>query len=89
MSPLVVLAILSGVLHVVQKVISGHGLDYYFTGQGVKFNYVGALMTLAIAGVGLLIGFGIRFWGPETGDEKKKDRRAKRFEQNNDSPWDL
>ena len=46
-------------LEVLQKVMSGHGLDTYISGRLVQFTYLGALVTsagLALAGaIGLLI----------------------------------
>lgn len=39
------IAIVSFILRVVYKVTSGCGLEYYYTGYGVKFNYIGALIV--------------------------------------------
>jgi hypothetical protein len=44
------------------KVASGKGLDVYFTGWGVQFNYVGFLVLVAIIPLVLLIGYGVRYW---------------------------
>ena len=59
---LVVIAGISFVLRVVNKVSSGHGLDYYFTGRGVQFNYIGALILLIVIPVALAVGWVIRWW---------------------------
>lgn len=45
----VALSVLSFTLHVTWKVFTGHGLDNYFSGTGVIWNYVGALVTLCVA----------------------------------------
>jgi hypothetical protein len=87
MSGLVVLVVVSGVLHIVQKVLTGHGLDYYFTGQGVRFNYMGALITLAVAAVAVLVGLGVRFFGAKP-QETKKRRRDEWRRQSGDDPLD-
>ncbi len=50
------------VLRVLEKVRTGHGLDYYFTGWGVQFNYIGVMILLALVPVTLLAGWGIRWW---------------------------
>jgi hypothetical protein len=50
------------VLYAINKVRTGHGLDYYFTGQGVQMNYLGALIAIGVAAVALLVGWIIRFW---------------------------
>lgn len=42
-------------LRVLDKVVSGHGLDYYTTFWGVQFNYVGALMVFIFGAVLLAI----------------------------------
>lgn len=46
----------------IYKVRSGQGLEYYFTGFGVKMNYIGVLMTLSCIPLALLIGLVIRWW---------------------------
>ena len=56
------LGIGSLVLDTLNKVRTGHGLDYYFTGEGVQMNYIGAFITIAVVAVALLIGWIIRFW---------------------------
>ena len=50
------------VLYAINKVRTGHGLDYYFTGEGVQMNYIGVLITIAVAAVALLVALIIRFW---------------------------
>jgi len=57
----VILALVGFVLHAVEKIRSGHGLDYYFTGFGVKFNYIGALVLLICIPVALLLGWMLNY----------------------------
>ena len=45
-----------------QKVLTSHGLDYYFTGIGAEFNYIGALITIALALVAVVVGWAINWW---------------------------
>jgi hypothetical protein len=44
----IIAAFIGLVLHLFNKVASGHGLDYYFSRFGYKLNYPGALILLAI-----------------------------------------
>ncbi|MGA3115552.1 MAG: hypothetical protein ABSF90_14100 [Syntrophobacteraceae bacterium] len=57
-----ILGIGSFVLRTIDKVRTGHGLDYYFTGWGVQMNYLGALITIAVIAVAMPIGWIIRLW---------------------------
>jgi len=57
-----ILALVGFVLHAVGEIRSGHGLDYYFTGFGVKFNYIGALVLLICIPVALLLGWTLNYW---------------------------
>ena len=50
------------VLQIVEKVRTGHGLDYYLNGMGVEMNYIGALIAVAIIPIALLLGWAIRWW---------------------------
>ncbi len=59
---LIVLGGMAFVLRVVEKVRTGHGLDYYFTGWGVQVNYIGVLILLILIPVVVLVGWGIRWW---------------------------
>ncbi len=59
---LVILGLTAFVIRVMNKVRTGHGLDYYFTGLGVQFNYIGALILLGLVPICLLIGWGFRWW---------------------------
>ena len=45
-----------------RKVASGQGLETYFTGWGVQFNYIGLLVFVAVVPVVLLLGFAVRHW---------------------------
>jgi hypothetical protein len=45
-----------------RKVASGHGLDTYFTGWGVQFNYVGLLVLIAVIPFALLLSYAVRYW---------------------------
>jgi ClpX C4-type zinc finger len=66
------------ILHAIEKVRSGHGLDYYFTGLGVKFNYIGALALLVCIRVALLFGWLLNYWlsRDERGFKERFGRRA-------------
>lgn len=48
-------------LRVLDKVISGHGLDYYTTFWGIQFNYIGAL-TVLIVGFALAVLSPLIYW---------------------------
>jgi len=48
-------------LRVLDKVLTGHGLDYYTTFWGVQFNYIGAL-TVFIVGAVLIAISPIIYW---------------------------
>ena len=50
------------VLYAINKVRTGHGLDCYFAGEGVKMNYIGVLIAIGVAAIALLVGLVIRFW---------------------------
>jgi len=60
----------SFVLHAAGKVQTGHGLDYYFTGYGVQFNYIGALIAIALAIFALVVGCGIGWWQKYRGTDE-------------------
>jgi len=61
---LLTLAILLGffgfILRIIDKIRSGHGLDYYFTGHGVQMNYIGALIILTVIPLVLLFAWIIK-----------------------------
>ena len=48
-------------LRVLDKVLTGHGLDYYTTFWGVQFNYIGAL-TVFICGAVLFVISPVIYW---------------------------
>lgn len=50
-------------LEVIQKVVSGHGLDTYRSARLVEWTYLGALVTLAALAVAGCIGLLIRAFG--------------------------
>lgn len=52
----------SFVLHFIDKVRTGHGLDYFLTGFGVEMNYLGVLITLGLIPPVLLVRSVIRIW---------------------------
>ena len=54
------LAIVSFIFYAIQKVRTGHGLDYYFTGHGVQMSYIGGLIAFGILAIALLIGWFMR-----------------------------
>lgn len=45
------------IIKIYSKIVSGHGLDTYFTGWGVKMNYIGVLITLILIPILLLGGW--------------------------------
>lgn len=45
-----------------RKVASGQGLETYFTGWGVQFNYVGFLVLVAVVPIAVLLGLAIQNW---------------------------
>ena len=45
------------ILHVILKVKSGHGLDYYQTGHGVEMNYIGVLIAIGVIPIVLILGW--------------------------------
>jgi hypothetical protein len=80
----VILAVVGFVLHAIERILSGHGLDYYFTGYGVKFNYIGALVLLICIPVALLLGWTLNYWLSR--DERDfKDRFGKRESKKTDA----
>jgi len=66
------------VLFTINKVRTGHGLDYYFTGEGVQMNYIGALIAVAVAAVALLVGLIIRLWSRRIDVRPLKGSKIKR-----------
>jgi hypothetical protein len=50
------------VLFVFQKILEGRGLEYYLTGYGVQFNYLGAAGVLIALSVAVLVGRALRYW---------------------------
>ena len=67
---LVLLGFASFILDAARKVQTGHGLDYYFTGWGVQFNYIGALIAIALTLFALVVGYGIRWWQKYRGTDE-------------------
>ena len=53
--PLMLLGLVGFAIRVYQKVSSGHGLDTYFTGWGVRMNYIGALIVLILIPLVLVV----------------------------------
>lgn len=65
--------LLATVLPTVQKVKSGRGLDTFFDGDGVEWNYIGHLVLLGLIPIAVIVGLGIRWWQlREERDFKKK-----------------
>ena len=69
----VILGLVGFVLDAIEKIRSGHGLDYYFTGYGVKFNYIGALVLLICIPVAMLLGWALNYWLSRDGEFFKTD----------------
>ena len=53
----VVIGIFGFTAFVINKVITGHGLDYYFTGFGYEFSYLGVLILIMLLPILALIIF--------------------------------
>jgi uncharacterized BrkB/YihY/UPF0761 family membrane protein len=49
--------------YIALKVATGQGLDYYWTGWGVRFNYIGALVLIICAGLIGLAAPVLYWWG--------------------------
>lgn len=60
-----------GVIYrIVNKVLTGHGLDNYTTFEGFEFNYIGALVMIVIIFLVLLIAPLIHYLDPIIKEEK-------------------
>jgi len=70
------LGLVAFIIRAWDTVASGRGLDTYFTGWGVQFNYVGFLVLVAVVPVILTIGYAIRWW------ELRHERNFKRRYEN-------
>lgn len=73
LGPAVALGFLGLVLKLVLKVHAGAGLDTYFSGFGVKLNYIGVLVTLVVMLLALAVVPAIRWWTER--DERSFDRK--------------
>ena len=80
---LIILGGIGFVFRVVEKVQTGHGLDYYFTGWGVQFNYIGVLILLMLIPVILVVGWVIRWW--QLRDERDFHKRFNLPKDSHDS----
>jgi hypothetical protein len=70
---LIALACLGFVARVWTKIRSGHGLDTYFTGYGVQFNYIGVAILLVLLPAVLLLGIVLNWWlGRDERDFKRR-----------------
>lgn len=49
--------------YVALKVVAGEGLDYYWTGWGIRFNYIGALILIVCAALVCLAAPLLYWWG--------------------------
>ena len=68
-----VLAAAGFFIHVWQKIASGDGLDTYFTGFGVQFNYLGVAVLIAILPLVLLAAALLNWWhGREEREFKRR-----------------
>ncbi len=59
---LIFIAALSFIFRVFDKVLSDKGLDYYLTGHGVQFNYIGAMVLLLLLPLVIVVGLCFRYW---------------------------
>ena len=55
---------------IVNKVLTGHGLDYYTSMEGFEFNYIGALIVIIVMVLFLLIAPLIHYLDPIIREEK-------------------
>lgn len=60
-------------LRVLDKVLSGHGLDYYTTFWGIQFNYIGALTVFIVVFVLIVLSPFIYWFG--TAEERSFKRK--------------
>ena len=58
------------ITRIVNKVLTGHGLDYYLTFEGFQFNYIGALVMIIIMFIVLLIAPLVHYLDPIIKEEK-------------------
>lgn len=63
---LIGLAVASFAVEVSERVVSGRGLDTYFSGTGVKWNYIAALVMLVVAVVSMVVAVGLRLLNRST-----------------------
>ncbi len=68
---LIGILIIGFILRVVEKVHPGHGLEYYYSGTGIRWNYVAVLIFLAIIPVALIIGWFIRLFSKKKGNKPR------------------
>jgi hypothetical protein len=59
-----------------EKLRTGHGGETYRTGHGYQFNYVGALVLIALVPITMIVGSAIGWW--QRRDEREFDRRYPR-----------
>lgn len=64
------LASIAVINRVVNKVVTGHGLDYYITFEGFQFNYLGALILICVMFVLLITIPLIHHFDPLNKEEK-------------------
>lgn len=69
-SLVICLASIAVITRIVNKVVTGHGLDYYITFEGFQFNYLGALILISVMFVLLITIPLIHYFDPLNKEEK-------------------
>ena len=59
-----------------EKIRTGHGGETYRTGQGYQFNYLGAMVLIALVPLVTIVGSAIGWW--QRRDEREFDNRYPR-----------
>lgn len=72
---MIALAGIEVALKIIDKVISGYGLEYYRTFEGFEFNYIGALIAIILLALLLLIAPIIYWFDPINKEEKDFKRK--------------
>lgn len=80
---IVMLGFVSFVIFLINKVISGQGLDYYISGKGYEFNYLGALILVISFPLIGLSGWLIS-WYQERDWRAFKDRYSKKNDESHE-----
>jgi hypothetical protein len=66
------------IIRVISKVTEGQGVEYYFTGEGVKFSYIGVLTVIVIIPVILVLSYLYRIYYKKKQQDLKSNFIARR-----------